>query len=324
MIHRRLLYVLLLLSFAANVSLATILLIALRGGYPSDYPTEYDLSEYPSPELPESLTPESVRVFLDELGRHLESKNQFSSMDPEVFHIRFLWPRFAAELVDAGDRYWSISSFLGEAVDSADFPLLNGEVLLDLRKHLWNEETINQIYLTLRDRGEGDLIKRSLIGRLDQGLADPYALNLNSTEILIAMDMGLIDDVKSRDLLASAGSGEWYLAFLLRRDPLGARDLVSEIRGSPHLLQAHSHSLNSLLLLAEAGLPEAIPLAASLSLEQEWEIRGTALALSLLIIGDEDRVPDEQLLQRYAQMPPDKFLYDDEKLRYRIAGGIRE
>jgi hypothetical protein len=48
------------------------------------------------------------------------------------------------------------------------------------------------------------------------------------------------------------------------------------------------------------------------------------LALSLLIIGDEDRVPDEQLLQRYAQMPPDKFLYDDEKLRYRIAGGIRE
>ena len=313
------------LSLTANIVLATILVVG-RVERSADYTDEsrFDSSQtvepLPVPEFPEILTRDSVARYLANLGAALESRNTWSGDDPEGMYIRLLWPQYAPEIADACASYWSLISLLDGAADVRFLPQIDTDTLLKFVElgpgYRFQREVIREVI----DRGDEPRLRSLMEDRISAAAQQGIHVFFPEPQARYIIEAGIpIDDSTAVEALRSGGGlAVPLLQHLLRFDPDRATRLAEEAFSSPSLLRNLSHDMRTLILLAEAGVEVAIPIAAESAMEYDRPF--IIAALRVLIRSLPPGMSGEAFLAWVAAQPPEAFIYDPATRRYQWQG----
>ena len=128
-----------------------------------------------------------------------------------------------------------------------------------------------------------------------------------------------IDDATAVETLRSgSGLGIPLLQHLLRFDPERATTLAREAFSSPSLLENLSHNMQTLVLLAEAGVEVAIRIVAETA--SEYDRTYAIAALRVLICSAPPGISGDDFLAWVAAQPPEAYQYDPAARRYQWLG----
>ena len=320
-VKRLLLLIGLAVSLTANIVLAAILIVGRPEpipGYPGGLPIDslQTTEPLPVPEFPETLTHDSVSRYLSELGTALESRNSWSSDDPEGSYLRLLWPDYASEIADACGAHWPLESFLDTTADTRFLPQVDTDTLLRFVELGSGWQFQRALIRELINRGDEPLLRSIMEERLhDAGEQGGYVY-FPEPQARYIVEAGIpIEDATAVEVIRSgAGLAVPLMQHLLRVDPDRATVLAREAFASPHLLRDLSHDMQALVLLAEAGVTAAIPIAAEAA--SEYDRTYAIAALRVLIRSAPAGLSGDVFLDWVAAEPPESYDYDPETRRY--------